>query len=311
MSSTIKDNIDKIPIVNWIAKFLKKIKLPGLEGLSLYDLLEMYIIGIFKGALSTRASAIAFSFFTAIFPFLLFIIILIPYIPFESFKVDFLNFLDSILPPQTSDFFNNNIFENINKEHTGGLLSTVFLISMFLMANGVNAVFSAFENSYHQQINRHFFKQYVYALGVAIILVFILILTVVGFGYAQIYLIYPIIETFSTGDVIGELFWITRARYFFFVLMIYVSMATIYYFGTKDGKLSSFFSIGAFFTTFLILLSSYLFGLYIDNFSKYNELYGSIGGLLILLFYFWLNANIVLLGHELNASLQLLKKKCG
>ena len=146
MSSTINDNIDKIPIVNWIAKFLKKIKLPGLEGLSLYDLLEMYIIGIFKGALSTRASAIAFSFFTAIFPFLLFIIILIPYIPFESFKVDFLNFLDSILPPQTSDFFNNNIFENINKEHTGGLLSTVFLISMFLMANGVNAVFSAFEN---------------------------------------------------------------------------------------------------------------------------------------------------------------------
>ena len=311
MSSTINDNIDKIPIVNWIAKFLKKIKLPGLEGLSLYDLLEMYIIGIFKGALSTRASAIAFSFFTAIFPFLLFIIILIPYIPFESFKVDFLNFLDSILPPQTSDFFNNNIFENINKEHTGGLLSTVFLISMFLMANGVNAVFSAFENSYHQQINRHFFKQYVYALGVAIILVFILILTVVGFGYAQIYLIYPIIETFSTGDVIGELFWITRARYFFFVIMIYVSMATIYYFGTKDGELSSFFSIGAFFTTFLILLSSYLFGLYIDNFSKYNELYGSIGGLLILLFYFWLNANIVLLGHELNASLQLLKKKCG
>ena len=139
---------------------------------------------------------------------------------------------------------------------------------------------------------------------------FILILTVVGFGYAQIYLIYPIIETFSTGDVIGELFWITRARYFFFVIMIYVSMATIYYFGTKDGKLSSFFSVGAFFTTLLILLSSYLFGLYIDNFSKYNELYGSIGGLLILLLYFWLNANIVLLGHELNASLQLLKKKC-
>ena len=311
MRSLKKKYIDKIPIVNWIAKILKRIKLPGFEGLSLFDLLEMYTIGIFKGAISIRASAIAFSFFTAIFPFLLFIIILIPYIPFESFKVDFLNFLDSILPPQTSDFFNNNIFENINKEHTGGLLSTVFLISMFLMANGVNAVFSAFENSYHQQINRHFFKQYVYALGVAIILVFILILTVVGFGYAQIYLIYPIIETFSTGDVIGELFWITRARYFFFVIMIYVSMATIYYFGTKDGKLSSFFSIGAFFTTFLILLSSYLFGLYIDNFSKYNELYGSIGGLLILLFYFWLNANIVLLGHELNASLQLLKKKCG
>ena len=310
MSSSVENKIYNTPFLNWIAKILRQIKLPGFEGLSLFDLLEMYVIGIFKGALTTRASSIAFSFFTAIFPFLLFIIILIPYIPFDNFKVDFLNFLDSFLPPHTSDFFNENIFENINETRTGGLLSTVFLISMFLMANGVNAVFSAFENSYHQQINRHFVRQYIYALGVAIILVVLLILTVVGFGYAQIYLIHPILERFTASDSVSELFWITRAKYFFFVLMTYVSMATIYYFGTKDGKLSSFFSVGALFTTFLILLSSYLFGLYIENFSTYNELYGSIGALLILLFYFWLNANIILLGHELNSSLQLLKKKC-
>ena len=310
MSSSVENKIYNTPFLNWIAKILRQIKLPGFEGLSLFDLLEMYVIGIFKGALTTRASSIAFSFFTAIFPFLLFIIILIPYIPFDNFKVDFLNFLDSFLPPHTSDFFNENIFENINETRTGGLLSTVFLISMFLMANGVNAVFSAFENSYHQQINRHFIRQYFYALGVAIILVVLLILTVVGFGYAQIYLIHPILERFTASDSVSELFWITRAKYFFFVLMTYVSMATIYYFGTKNGKLSSFFSVGALFTTFLILLSSYLFGLYIENFSTYNELYGSIGALLILLFYFWLNANIILLGHELNSSLQLLKKKC-
>lgn len=310
MSETIEDKLDKIPVLNWIAKLLKRIQLPGSKGFSVYDLLEMYVIGIFKGALTTRASAIAFSFFTATFPFLLFIIILIPYIPFEDFKVDFLGFLDSFLPPQTSDFFNQNIFENINDKSAGGLLSTVFLVSMFLMANGVNAVFSGFENSYHQQLNRNFIKQYFYAFGVAIILVILLILTVIGFGYAQIYLIHPIVERFGSGDGSNELFWITKAKYFFFVIMIYLSMATLYYFGTKDGKLSSFFSVGALFTTFLILLSSYLFGLYIENFSTYNELYGSIGALLILLFYFWLNANIILLGHELNSSLQSLKKKC-
>ena len=310
MSQTIEDKLDKIPILNWIAKLLKRVNLPGFKGFSVYDLLEMYVIGIFKGALTTRASAIAFSFFTAIFPFLLFIIILIPYIPFDNFKVDFLEFLDSILPPQTSDFFNQNIFENINNTSTGGLLSTVFLVSMFLMANGVNAVFTGFEYSYHQKLNRNFVKQYFYAFGVAIILVILLILTVIGFGYAQIYLIHPVIERFGSGDASNELFWITKAKYFFFVIMIYLSMATLYYFGTKDGKLSSFFSVGALFTTFLILLSSYLFGLYIDNFSTYNELYGSIGALLILLFYFWLNANIILLGHELNSSLQSLKKKC-
>jgi membrane protein len=241
---------------------------------------------------------------------LLFIIILIPYIPVPNFQVDFLAFLNSFLPPQTSDFFNQNIFENINNKSTGGLLSTVFLVSMLLMANGVNAVFSGFENSYHQQLNRNFVKQYFYAFGVAIILVILLILTVIGFGYAQIYLIHPIVERFGSGDSSNELFWITQAKYFFFIVMIYLSMASLYYFGTKDGKLSSFFSVGALFTTLLIILSSYLFGLYIENFSTYNELYGSIGALLILLFYFWLNANIILLGHELNSSLQLLKKQC-
>ena len=77
MTKPIEDKLDKIPILNLIVKFLKKIKLPGFEGLSIYDLLEMYSIGIVEGALTSRASAIAFSFFTAIFPFLLFIIITI------------------------------------------------------------------------------------------------------------------------------------------------------------------------------------------------------------------------------------------
>lgn len=95
----------------------------------------------------------------------------------------------------------------------------------------------------------------------------------------------------------------------FFTVMLYIATATLYYFGTKEGKHSKFFSVGALFTTLLILLTSYLFGVYIENFSKYNELYGSIGALLILLFYLWLNSNILLLGYELNASLQQLKRK--
>jgi membrane protein len=99
------------------------------------------------------------------------------------------------------------------------------------------------------------------------------------------------------------------AKYAFFTIMVYMATATLYYFGTKEGRHTSFFSIGALFTTLLILLSSYLFGLYIDNFSKYNELYGSIGALLILLFYLWLNANIILLGFELNVTLRFLRKE--
>ena len=91
--------------------------------------------------------------------------------------------------------------------------------------------------------------------------------------------------------------------------MLYIATATLYYFGTKEGRHSKFFSVGALFTTLLIILTSYLFGIYIENFSQYNKLYGSIGALLILLFYLWLNANILLLGYELNATIRLLKRK--
>ncbi|NNE31745.1 MAG: YihY/virulence factor BrkB family protein [Winogradskyella sp.] len=311
MSKPIEDKLEKIPVINVIVHFFKQIKLPGFEGLSVYDLLELYIMGIVKGALTTRASAIAFSFFTAIFPFLLFVIILIPYIPIDNFQAEFLDFLNSILPPQTSEFFISNIYDNISGGESAGLLSSVFLLSMFLMANGVNAAFSGFESSYHRQLYRNVFKQYIFALGIALILVFILLLTVAFFGYFQIYIIQPLHESLTGIEIIDDesgYGWIIFAKYMFFVIMVYLATATLYYFGTKEGRYSRFFSVGALLTTLLIMLTSYLFGVYIDNFSRYNELYGSIGALLILLFYLWLNSNILLLGFELNASLQFLRK---
>ncbi|MBN2868098.1 MAG: YihY/virulence factor BrkB family protein [Flavobacteriaceae bacterium] len=304
MSKAIEDKLNKIPVVNVVVRLLGKIKLPGLEGLSLYDLLELYIIGIAKGALTARASAIAYSFFMALFPFLLFILIVIPYVPIDDFQSEFLIFLESFLPPTTTDFFYENIFNNIegNKE---GLISSVFVLSIFLMANGVNALFSGFENSYHEQLTRNVIKQYLYALGIALILSFLLIITVVVLGYFQIY----VISTFEGYiDSRNTDFWANFAQYVFFVIMVYLATAVLYYFGTAEGKTSKFFSVGALFTTVLIMLTSYLFGIYIENFAKYNELYGSIGALLILLFYLWLNANILLLGFELNISLKQLRK---
>lgn len=309
MTKPIEDKLDKIPILNLVVRFFKQIRLPGFEGLSIYDLLELYALGIVKGTLTTRASAIAFSFFTAIFPFLLFVIILIPYIPINDFQKEFLDFLNSVLPPQTSDFFIANIFDNIRGGSGTGLLSSVFLLSMLLMANGVNAVFSGFENSYHEQLTRNVFQQYMYALGVALILAILVLLTVAVFGYFQIYILSPIYERLS-GEALSEkgVGWIIFAKYMFFVIMVYLATATLYYFGTKEGRHTRFFSIGALLTTLLIILTSFLFGIYIDNFSQYNKLYGSIGALLILLLYLWLNSNILLLGYELNASLRRLKK---
>ena len=81
----------RIPVVDWLFKLLHKIKIPGFEGMNLYDLLEMYISGILKGALTSRAGSIAFSFFIALFPFALVLLTLIPFVPIEGFQDDFMS----------------------------------------------------------------------------------------------------------------------------------------------------------------------------------------------------------------------------
>ena len=304
-----ENKIVNYPVLSNIIRFLKSIKLPRMEGLSVFDLFKIYYVGIINGALTTRASSIAFNFFMAIFPFLLFIIILIPYIPISSFQTDFLEVLNNTLPPNTSDFFNKNIFENINNQTRGGLLSSVFLVSMLLMANGVSAVFSGFQNSYHKQINRNFFNQYLYAFGVSVILVFVLIITIIGLGFLEIYVFHPIYDKFNFSNDSYDLTLLNSIKFIFFISMVYLSIAILYFFGTKNNK-TNFFSVGALMTTLLIIINSYLFGIYIENFPSYNQLYGSIGALLILLFYSWLNSIILLLGFELNVSLNRLQESC-
>ena len=269
----------------------------------IYDLIEIYAIGILKGTFSARASAISWSFFLSLFPFLLFLLNLIPIINIDGFQENFFQFITSALPEQSTLFF-EEICTDISSNPRGGLLSTVFILSLFLMTNGINAVFSGFEYSYHVTLNRNFIKQYIVALGVSLIVASLLLITVI----VTLYFSYLLENLKEIGVVDNTVFWLQFGKYGLFVLMIFLIVATLFYFGTTEGKMNRFLSPGAFMTTLLIIVTTYLFGIYIDNFSNYNKLYGSIGAMLILMIYIWLNANLLLLGFELNASLIKLKK---
>ncbi|MRT17381.1 YihY/virulence factor BrkB family protein [Vitellibacter sp. q18] len=293
-----------IPIIRDLIRLSKRIKLPGLGEFSLYHLLEIYGTGILKGSFSPRASSIAYSFFLALFPFLLFLLNLIPYIPIDGFQTRFLIFIEALLPAQTTQFF-YPIIADIAVNPRAGLISIVFFLSIFLSANGVNAIFSAFENSFHVTMNRTFFRQYFVALGVSIFLALLLLTSVGIILYGE----YVIADLRSRAYIENDLFWISFFQFIVFITMIYVVIATLYYFGTKEGRTSHFFSIGALTTTILFVLTTYFFGIYINNFSNYNELYGSIGALLILMLYIWINSNLLLLGFELNISIRRLKDK--
>jgi len=302
----VEEILLKIPVIRQIILICKKIKLPGFGGLSLFDLIKNYVFGIIEGTFSTRAGSIAFSFFMALFPFLLFLLNLIPFVPIDNFHEKFLLFIEGILPPQTTEFF-LPIIEDIAANPRGGLLSLVFVLAILLMSNGINAIFSGFEYSYHITINRNFIKQYFVALVVSVFLALMLLVTVIIIIYSEY-----IIGTLKSEEYLSnDVFWISTIRYLIFVVLIYMVIAILYYYGIKQGNSMRFFSIGALVTTLLFMLTTYLFGIYIENFSNYNELYGSIGALLIMMLYIWINSNLLLLGFELNATLKALKnQKC-
>jgi len=299
----------KLPIVKQIIVFLKAIKLSGFSGFSIFDLLEMYVIGIVKGALSYRAGSISFSFFMALFPFLLFILNLIPFvdmIPFvriENFDDIFLSYIELFLPSETQIFF-TDIFEDIRNKPRGGLLSSVFILSVFLSANGVSAIFGSFEVSYHVNFSRNFFRQYLLSLGVSVLLAFLSLFAVIIFFYFEFFILNNL-ESLIPSEIR-----LTRIGQFaFFGLFIYFIISILYYFGTIEGRKIRFFSPGSLMTSLLFFLTTYFFGIYIEIFSNYNQLYGSIGALLIFLLYIWINSNILLLGFELNATLTRFKRE--
>jgi membrane protein len=303
MSEEIENKLNKIPIIKQLVTLTKAIKSKSLEGLSLYDILEMYVIGIITGAFSYRASAIAFSFFMALFPFALFILNLIPFIPLENFQDDFLKFVADGVPPNTYDAI-ELILKDIMQNSHQGLLSSGFILSILLMTNGVNAIFGGFEMSTHITITRGIFKQYFISLAISLLLSLLLIITVAAIVISEV-----MIQKINIHGYVADVSVIEWSRFGFVILMILISTSILYKFGAKETSKISFFSYGAIFTTVLVIFSSYVFGIYVEKFARYNELYGSIGTLLVLMFYIWINCMVLLLGFELNATISKLKRK--
>jgi membrane protein len=286
-----------ISTINYVTDFLKTIKWEILYGFSLFELLSLYSTGILKGSITTRAGSISFSFFMAFFPFLLFVLNLIPFIPIENFDQIFLNLLESLIPKESSVFF-HDIFVDINSNKRSGLLSTTLFFSIILIGNGVNSVFEGFSDSYHIEFSRNFIKQYLYAIMVGFILVIVVL-------FATVFSI--VFDFLITKDISIISYLFLFLKYVFLMMVALIAFSSLYFFGTIQGRNLRFISPGSFMTTFLLVISTYFFGIYIDNFANYNELYGSIGALIIMMLYIWINSISLLLGFELNVVIYKLK----
>ena len=307
MSQEIALKLKKIPVIKQLVILLENIKLPWIQGISLFELIEFYISGIAQGALAYRAAAISWSFFMALFPFALFILNLIPYIPIEGFQKDFLQFVSEAVPPNTYEAIQTIINDILHNSYQG-LLSSGFILSVFLMTNGVNAVMSGFETSQHIIVKRKYFRQYFVALCISLLLSFILIVAVAAIVIFEVFIQRTILQDVFSSRISDKISLIQSGRYLFVIALIVLAIAVLFKFGIKQTRKRAFITIGTVFTTILIIFTSYLFGIWVVKFSKYNELYGSIGTLLIVMFYLWINCMVLLLGFELDAAIAKLKR---
>lgn len=299
------DKIERHPAVRPFIRLLNRIKIPGFRGASLYLVLRYYTIGLIEGFITSRAASISFSFFMAIFPFTIFLLTIIPYIPIDGFQEELFTLLSEVVPPTTWETIESTLDDIINIKR-GGLLSFNFLLAVFFANNGVLAIITAFNATFHEFEVRSLLSQYKISLALTILLSLFFIVAVASLifteGFMGILVERGIINSTDTDTI-------RWGQLLIYLALIFFAISMLFYYGPAKREHYSFFSPGPILSTALIVVSTIGFRYYVVNLAQYNKLYGSIGTLLVILLWIYLNSIILLLGFELNASIATAQKE--
>lgn len=283
----------------------KRIRPYGFAGLSIYDVAIFFWKGLMEGAITTRSSSLAFNFFLAFFPSIIVFFTLIPYIPIEGFQETLMEIFSSVLPPSTNEITFETLDDIIHNPR-GGWLSVSFILTLYFSTNGINSLIEAFNASYHIRENRPIIQQRILSLVLTLILSAVLIITIITIIFGKIGVDYLInSQLISDGD--GE--FILYGKWLALLLMLFFGISILFHFGPAKRNAWKLFSPGTIFATIFIIITSMGFNYYIDHFSQYNKIYGSIGTLMIILIWMYFNSIILLTGFELNASILSAKEK--
>ena len=289
-------------IVNWS----KKLILPGFDGLPLYEVVRFFLQGINKGSLTTRASALAFNFFIAIFPGLIFLITLIPYIPIDDFQYQLLMLLKEILPYNAYESIKMTI-EDLILRQRGGLLSFGFLLAVYFATNGFNSMITAFNHSYHIAETRTVFMQFIVSLALVFIVTVLVLIAIILIIFSGVTLDYLLDKGILQGSF--HVYLLEAGKWLIILSLLFFCFSFMYYIGPSKKSKFRFISAGSTLSTLLSVITSILFAFYVNNFGQYNKLYGSIGTVIVILLWIQFNSLILLIGFELNASILNAKKK--
>lgn len=295
-------------LVGRIVRLLRIVILPGFEGMPLYDVLVYFVNGFTKGYLLDRAAAVCFNVFLAIFPAVMVLFTLIPYLHISDAYTVLLDTLSDFLPTEAYGMVESTITEIVSIER-GGLFSLSVLLSFYFSINAVTAFFRGFDMGVNRIGSMSWFQKQFNAAFVMVILVVLILSSIVLIAVGNT----TLSKIFIAIDVSNRLviFVANLIQWLLTTFMLLIAVSVLYYFANPKRTRFKIFTPGSLLFTGLFIVGTVGFKIYINNFSRYNALYGSIGGLLIFLLWMYFNCILVMIGYELNASIAMVKQKGG
>ena len=278
------------------------------ENVSLYKILKIFLRNLLNDDILDRANGVAFNFILAIFPAVIFLFTLIPYVTefFPEINTEsIMEFMGQQIPPSMFEVVSTTVHDIISNQR-GGLLSLGFLFSIYLSTNGMMALMRAFNAVYRTIENRGGLKTRLIATALTFNMTFVLFLAIILLIVGQ-FILEAIMSNLPAFDWINiSSFTVTLLfilRFITIFIAFFLAISFTYYFGPAIHYNWKFFSVGSWLATLLCLAVSYGFSYYVTNFGTYNKIYGSIGVLIALMIWIQLITIVLLVGYEVNASI--------
>jgi membrane protein len=303
--------------MEWVHRHLLKIRfyalfiewtkvyiLPGFSPIPLYTVASFFLKEIQKEALVNKASSLAYNFMLAIFPGIIFLFTLIPFLP-NGFQDQLMSLIELILPHKAFDAFEATLTEIIKKQN-GKLLSFGFIVSVYFATNGVHNLMIAFNKSSLIMETRSWLKRRLIAFVLTLVIFISIIICIGAMTIGEIALNYIKSGLHIKGNFMYYLIQLTR--WALLGILYFVTISILYRYGPAHAKKWRLFSAGSWLATILAFLTIWGFSFYINHFGSYNKVYGSIGTLIVIMIWLYLNSFILLMGFELNASIDLSKR---
>ncbi|MEN9570738.1 MAG: hypothetical protein RL172_1969 [Bacteroidota bacterium] len=293
-----------LPPIAFLIRRSKSLYLPGFEGVPLYDVINFFYKQVQTVGLTERASAIAYNFIMAIPPSFLFLFTLIPHLPFIkkiTLKRELHAIITEVIPAKVHNANLIKFVDSFIDESKIGLLSVGFLMALFFASNAMMGLMRSFNKNYIGFGKRNDLHNRWMAIKLTA-LIFLLVLGCLILLITQgAFLKWVGITSGVVRDVIYYIRWV------FILALIYYSIAFIYKYAPAVEKRWKMISPGAILATSLSILATLGFSYFVNNFGKYNALYGSIGTIIVLMAVIYINSLVLIIGFELNVSINSLR----